>query len=103
MKHVCVSELREDKCQPQGYLVDGVKALISSLKTWLRREVRGCPLLLSHYFYGTTPVAVVHGHFLCVFPLQLTQPNSEVPDDIRPGRLIKALTKEIRYLEVRQA
>ncbi|KAI2665330.1 Lysine-specific demethylase 7A [Labeo rohita] len=38
VKHVCVSELREDKCQPQGYLVDGVKALISSLKTWLRRE-----------------------------------------------------------------
>ncbi|KAK2892651.1 hypothetical protein Q8A67_012639 [Cirrhinus molitorella] len=62
-----LKELREDKCQPQGYLVDGVKALISSLKTWLRRE--------------------------------LTQPNSEVPDHIRPSRLIKALTKEIRYLE----
>uniref|UniRef100_A0A8C2Q031 Lysine-specific demethylase 7A n=1 Tax=Cyprinus carpio TaxID=7962 RepID=A0A8C2Q031_CYPCA len=62
-----LKELREDKCQPQGYLVDGVKALISSLKTWLRRE--------------------------------LTQPNSEVPDNIRPSRLIKALTKEIRYLE----
>uniref|UniRef100_A0A8C1PQJ8 Lysine-specific demethylase 7A n=1 Tax=Cyprinus carpio TaxID=7962 RepID=A0A8C1PQJ8_CYPCA len=62
-----LKELREDNCQPQGYLVDGVKALISSLKTWLRRE--------------------------------LTQPNSEVPDNIRPSRLIKALTKEIRYLE----
>ncbi|XP_043093564.1 lysine-specific demethylase 7A isoform X1 [Puntigrus tetrazona] len=62
-----LKELREDRCQPQGYLVDGVKALISSLKTWLRREV--------------------------------TQPNSEVPDNIRPSRLIKALTKEIRYLE----
>ncbi|XP_016428327.1 lysine-specific demethylase 7A-like [Sinocyclocheilus rhinocerous] len=62
-----LKELREDKCQAQGYLVDGVKALISSLKTWLRRE--------------------------------LTQPNSEVPDHIRPSRLIKALTKEILYLE----
>ncbi|XP_016135183.1 lysine-specific demethylase 7A-like isoform X1 [Sinocyclocheilus grahami] len=62
-----LKELREDKCQAQGYLVDGVKALISSLKTWLRRE--------------------------------LTQPNSEVPDHISPSRLIKALTKEIRYLE----
>ncbi|XP_026087086.1 lysine-specific demethylase 7A-like isoform X1 [Carassius auratus] len=62
-----LKELREDKCQPQGYLVDGVKALISSLKTWLRRE--------------------------------LTQPNSEVPDHIRPSRLIKALTQEIRFLE----
>uniref|UniRef100_A0A8C1WDI4 Uncharacterized protein n=1 Tax=Cyprinus carpio TaxID=7962 RepID=A0A8C1WDI4_CYPCA len=61
-----LKELREDECQPQGYLVDGVKALISSLKTWLRREVRECP---------------------------------EVPDNIRPSRLIKALTKEIRYLE----
>uniref|UniRef100_A0A8C2CZP4 Uncharacterized protein n=1 Tax=Cyprinus carpio TaxID=7962 RepID=A0A8C2CZP4_CYPCA len=61
-----LKELREDKCQPQGYLVDGVKALISSLKTWLRREVRECP---------------------------------EVPDHIRPSRLIKALTQEIRFLE----
>uniref|UniRef100_A0A8C1FDR7 Uncharacterized protein n=2 Tax=Cyprinus carpio TaxID=7962 RepID=A0A8C1FDR7_CYPCA len=61
-----LKELREDNCQPQGYLVDGVKALISSLKTWLRREVREC---------------------------------FEVPDNIRPSRLIKALTKEIRYLE----
>ncbi|XP_056605354.1 lysine-specific demethylase 7A isoform X1 [Triplophysa dalaica] len=62
-----LKELREDKCQPQGFLVDGVKALISSLRTWLRRE--------------------------------LTQPNSEVPDNIRPTHLIKTLTKEIRYLE----
>ncbi|XP_048011045.1 lysine-specific demethylase 7A isoform X1 [Megalobrama amblycephala] len=62
-----LKELREDNCQPQDYLVDGVKALISSLKTWLRRE--------------------------------LTQPNSEVPDHIRPSHLIKALTKEIRHLE----
>ncbi|XP_051544832.1 lysine-specific demethylase 7A-like [Myxocyprinus asiaticus] len=62
-----LKELREDKCPPQGFLVDGVKALISSLRTWLRRE--------------------------------LTQPNSEVPDHIRPTHLIKALTKEIRHLE----
>ncbi|XP_073723436.1 lysine-specific demethylase 7A [Misgurnus anguillicaudatus] len=62
-----MKELREDKCHPQGFLVNGVKALISSLRTWLRRE--------------------------------LTQPNSEVPDNIRPTHLIKSLTKEIRYLE----
>ncbi|XP_066525076.1 lysine-specific demethylase 7A isoform X1 [Hoplias malabaricus] len=60
-------DLREDKCQPQEYLVDGVKALISALKIWLRRE--------------------------------LTEPNSEVPDNIRPTLLIKELTKEIRHLE----
>ncbi|XP_051976925.1 lysine-specific demethylase 7A-like [Xyrauchen texanus] len=62
-----LKELRDDECQPQGFLVEGVKALISSLRTWLRRE--------------------------------LTQPNSEVPDNIRPTHLIKALTKEIRHLE----
>lgn len=34
------SELREDNCPPPTYLVEGVKALISALKTWLKREVR---------------------------------------------------------------
>lgn len=33
--------------------------------------------------------------------LQVTEPSSEVPDHIRPNHLIKELTKEIRYLEVR--
>lgn len=33
--------------------------------------------------------------------LQVTEPTSEVPDHIRPNHLIKELTKEIRYLEVR--
>ncbi|KAK2838392.1 hypothetical protein Q7C36_013206 [Tachysurus vachellii] len=32
-------ELREDNCLPPNYLTKGVKALISALKTWLRREV----------------------------------------------------------------
>lgn len=32
----------------------------------------------------------------------MSQPSSEVPDHIRPNHLIKELTKEIRYLEVRQ-
>lgn len=34
--------------------------------------------------------------------LQVTEPTSEVPDHIRPNHLIKELTKEIRYLEVRK-
>lgn len=34
------SELREDSCPPPNYLVEGVKALIGALKTWLKREVR---------------------------------------------------------------
>ncbi|XP_030643940.1 lysine-specific demethylase 7A [Chanos chanos] len=34
-----LKELREDHCQPKAYLVEGVKALISALKTWLRREL----------------------------------------------------------------
>ncbi|KAK7895525.1 hypothetical protein WMY93_020850 [Mugilogobius chulae] len=62
-----LKELREDNCPPPNYLVEGVKALIGALKTWLKREV--------------------------------TQPNSEVPDNIRPNNLIKELTKEIRHLE----
>ncbi|XP_058481641.1 lysine-specific demethylase 7A isoform X2 [Solea solea] len=62
-----LKELREDNCPPPTYLVEGVKALISALKTWLKREV--------------------------------TEPNSEVPDHIRPNHLIKELTKEIRHLE----
>ncbi|KAM9327838.1 lysine-specific demethylase 7A [Pholidichthys leucotaenia] len=34
-----LKELREDNCPPPIYLVDGVKALIIALKTWLKREV----------------------------------------------------------------
>ncbi|XP_047431344.1 lysine-specific demethylase 7A isoform X2 [Mugil cephalus] len=34
-----LKELREDNCPPPTYLVDGVKALISALRTWLKREV----------------------------------------------------------------
>uniref|UniRef100_A0A3Q0R016 Lysine demethylase 7A n=1 Tax=Amphilophus citrinellus TaxID=61819 RepID=A0A3Q0R016_AMPCI len=34
-----LKELREDNCPPPTHLVDGVKALISALKTWLKREV----------------------------------------------------------------
>lgn len=37
-----------------------------------------------------------------VVALQVTEPTSEVPDNIRPNHLIKELTKEIRYVEVRQ-
>lgn len=38
-----------------------------------------------------------------VVALQVSEPTSEVPDNIRPNHLIKELTKEIRYLEVRGA
>ncbi|XP_011611578.2 lysine-specific demethylase 7A isoform X1 [Takifugu rubripes] len=62
-----LKELREDNCPPPPYLVEGVKALIRALRTWLKREV--------------------------------SEPTSEVPDNIRPNHLIKELTKEIRYLE----
>uniref|UniRef100_A0A096M1E9 Lysine demethylase 7A n=1 Tax=Poecilia formosa TaxID=48698 RepID=A0A096M1E9_POEFO len=65
-----LKELREDSCPPPTYLVDGVRALIGALRTWLKREV--------------------------------TEPTSEVPDNIRPNHLIKELTKEIRYLEEEQ-
>lgn len=38
-----------------------------------------------------------------VVALQVSEPTSEVPDNIRPNHLIKELTKEIRYLEVKGA
>ncbi|XP_058842469.1 lysine-specific demethylase 7B-like isoform X2 [Acipenser ruthenus] len=62
-----LKELREDSCQPPDYLLEGVKALTTALKSWLKREV--------------------------------TEPATEVPDHIRPGNLIKELSKEIRYQE----
>ncbi|KAL7885455.1 hypothetical protein AOLI_G00057500 [Acnodon oligacanthus] len=34
-----LKELREDNCLPPEYLIKGVKALITALKNWLRREV----------------------------------------------------------------
>ncbi|XP_027899134.1 lysine-specific demethylase 7A [Xiphophorus couchianus] len=34
-----LKELREDSCPPPTYLVDGVRALIGALRTWLKREV----------------------------------------------------------------
>uniref|UniRef100_A0AAR2K189 Lysine-specific demethylase 7A n=1 Tax=Pygocentrus nattereri TaxID=42514 RepID=A0AAR2K189_PYGNA len=34
-----LKELREDNCLPPEYLIKGVKALITALKHWLRREV----------------------------------------------------------------
>ncbi|XP_039616610.1 lysine-specific demethylase 7B-like isoform X2 [Polypterus senegalus] len=62
-----LKELREDNCQPPAYLIEGLKALTTALKSWLKREIN--------------------------------EPYSEVPDHIRPGHLIKELTKEIRYQE----
>ncbi|XP_048875616.1 lysine-specific demethylase 7B-like isoform X1 [Brienomyrus brachyistius] len=34
-----LKELREDNCQPPSYLMDGVKALITALRNWIKREV----------------------------------------------------------------
>ncbi|XP_062914397.1 lysine-specific demethylase 7B-like isoform X1 [Mobula hypostoma] len=63
-----LKEMREDGCQPQEYLVQGVKSLIPSLKCWIQKEG----------FIGRT---------------------SELPDQIRPGHLIKELSKEVRLVE----
>ncbi|XP_051886163.1 lysine-specific demethylase 7B-like isoform X2 [Pristis pectinata] len=63
-----LKEMREDGCQPQEYLVQGVKSLIPSLKCWIQKEG----------FIGRA---------------------SELPDHIRPGHLIKELSKEVRFVE----
>lgn len=129
-----LSELREDNCPPPTYLVQGVKALISALRTWLKREVRvdrsvltvislriTCTWLCLEYLqsrwlscfglisldvcqWTTTDFPLFKSPFWMrsVVDLQVTEPSSEVPDHIRPNHLIKELTKEIRYLEVRR-
>ncbi|XP_045421239.1 lysine-specific demethylase 7A isoform X1 [Lemur catta] len=63
-----LKELREDGFQPQTYLVQGVKALHSALKLWMKKE-----LVSEHAF--------------------------EIPDNVRPGHLIKELSKVIRAIE----
>ncbi|XP_078077480.1 lysine-specific demethylase 7B-like [Mustelus asterias] len=63
-----LKEMREDRCQPQEYLVEGVKALIPALKYWIQKE-------------------------------GLIERTYEIPDHIRPGQLIKELSKEIRFVE----
>uniref|UniRef100_A0A8B9BKV0 Lysine demethylase 7A n=1 Tax=Anser brachyrhynchus TaxID=132585 RepID=A0A8B9BKV0_9AVES len=59
---------REDGFQPPSYLVQGVKALLTALKLWMKKE-----LVTEHAF--------------------------EIPDNIRPGHLIKELSKVIRSVE----
>ncbi|XP_041072133.1 lysine-specific demethylase 7A isoform X3 [Carcharodon carcharias] len=63
-----LKEMREDSCQPQEYLVEGVKALIPTLKCWIQKE-------------------------------GLIERTYEIPDHIRPGQLVKELSKEIRFVE----
>ncbi|XP_060101653.1 lysine-specific demethylase 7A [Heteronotia binoei] len=63
-----LKELREDGFQPQTFLVQGVKALLTALKLWMKKD-----LVTEHAF--------------------------EIPDNIRPGQLIKELSKVIRSVE----
>ncbi|KAM7325621.1 hypothetical protein ACRRTK_015874 [Alexandromys fortis] len=63
-----LKELKEDGFQPQTYLVQGVKALHTALKVWMKKE-----LVSEHAF--------------------------EIPDNVRPGHLIKELSKVIRAIE----
>ncbi|ERE86756.1 lysine-specific demethylase 7-like protein [Cricetulus griseus] len=63
-----LKELKEDGFQPQTYLVQGVKALHTALKVWMKKE-----LVSEHAF--------------------------EIPDNVRPGHLVKELSKVIRAIE----
>ncbi|NP_001072664.1 lysine-specific demethylase 7A [Xenopus tropicalis] len=63
-----LKELKEDGFHPPNYLKHGVKALISALKSWMKKES-----VAEHAF--------------------------EIPDNIRPGHLIKELSKVIRSVE----
>ncbi|XP_063785011.1 lysine-specific demethylase 7A isoform X2 [Pseudophryne corroboree] len=63
-----LKELREDGFHPPNYLKHGVKALITALKSWMKKES-----VAEHAF--------------------------EIPENIRPGNLIKELSKVIRSVE----
>ncbi|XP_066490031.1 lysine-specific demethylase 7A isoform X2 [Tiliqua scincoides] len=63
-----LKELREDGFQPKTFLIQGVKALLTALKLWMKKD-----LVTEHAF--------------------------EIPDNIRPGQLIKELSKVIRSVE----
>ncbi|XP_044127918.1 lysine-specific demethylase 7A [Bufo gargarizans] len=63
-----LKELREDGFHPPNYLKHGVKALISALKSWMKKES-----VAEHAF--------------------------EIPENIRPGNLVKELSKIIRTVE----
>ncbi|XP_068134359.1 lysine-specific demethylase 7A [Hyperolius riggenbachi] len=63
-----LKELREDGYHPPNYLKQGVKALITALKSWMKKES-----VAEHAF--------------------------EIPENIRPGHLIKELSKVIRCVE----
>ncbi|XP_061494789.1 lysine-specific demethylase 7A isoform X2 [Rhineura floridana] len=63
-----LKELKEDGFYPQTFLVQGVKALLTALKIWMKKD-----LVTEHAF--------------------------EIPDNIRPGQLIKELSKVVRSVE----
>ncbi|CAJ0943177.1 unnamed protein product [Ranitomeya imitator] len=63
-----LKELREDGFHPPNYLKQGVKALITALKSWMKKES-----VAEHAF--------------------------EIPENIRPGNLVKELSKVIRSVE----
>lgn len=63
-----LKELREDGFHPPNYLKQGVKALITALKNWMKKES-----VAEHAF--------------------------EIPENIRPGNLVKELSKVIRSVE----
>ncbi|KAM4748311.1 lysine-specific demethylase 7A isoform 2-T2 [Rhinophrynus dorsalis] len=63
-----LKELKEDGFHPPNYLKHGVKALITALKSWMKKES-----VAEHAF--------------------------EIPENIRPGHLVKELSKVIRSVE----
>ncbi|KAM9313004.1 lysine-specific demethylase 7A [Gastrophryne carolinensis] len=63
-----LKELKEDGYHPPNYLKQGVKALITALKSWMKKES-----VAEHAF--------------------------EIPENVRPGHLIKELSKVIRSVE----
>ncbi|KAJ7397133.1 Lysine-specific demethylase 7A [Pitangus sulphuratus] len=114
-----LKELREDGFQPPSYLVQGVKALLTALKLWMKKEIvnklrrlKFChseiPSVFSFEVFSFEGhdsneclkyVSVDHAEKLLTVLRLVTEHAFEIPDNIRPGHLIKELSKVIRSVE----
>ena len=97
---LCSSDCLDHQVSPPKYLLDGLKEMVFMLRSWITsREVGVC-------------VCVCVCVCLCVCVCVLTTPScflqnlkfhrSEIPEDIKPARLLEQLARAITKCEVRE-
>ncbi|XP_067907224.1 lysine-specific demethylase 7B-like isoform X2 [Heterodontus francisci] len=87
-----LKEMREDSCQPQEYLVEGVKSLIPALKCWIQKEEMnmGNKPIKSQGIMATMPVTRVNQDKSCSFNVspgkrkcrRLRDPSNRIHSDL---------------------